>query len=164
MTTPDSPVPSLEERVAKLDRLQRRLYAVVMMLVLGIVALLAWQFYPSTRPVESQRFTMRDKHGIRRIDLTLTEQGEPMFRLNDKNGKARAMIWLRDDGAVSLRLSDNEGQPRLSLNVRSGGSPEVVLNNRDGRSAASVSVDENGLGGITVRDIQMRTLWSSPEH
>jgi uncharacterized membrane protein len=59
MNSPDPSDSSLTERVAKLDRLLRRLSAVMFMLVLAIVALLAWQLYPGTRPVEGERFVMR---------------------------------------------------------------------------------------------------------
>lgn len=164
MTTPDAANETLQDRIARLERGQRRFSAVVFMLLLTVVALLAWQLYPGTRPVEGERFVLRDKRGVRRADLTVSAQGDPMLRLNDVKGKARAALMVRSDGAVSLRLSDRDGETRVNLSVRAEGDPELALMNRDGRSAIKLAVTDDGLGTIAVRDSALHTIWSSPSH
>lgn len=152
--------PALEP-LARLEARVRWLTALCAFLTLGLLALLAWQFFPRPKVIEANAFVLRDHQWRRRGELGLREDGSPMLRLNAVNGLERMMISVRDDGRGTIRLTDAAGVFRLRLAVDAQGRPFIALAGPDGRPRVAIAAGE-GNSTAALFDDSGKRLWSAP--
>lgn len=119
----------LARRVAELERHNRRLHRVVVLLACGglgwLVAgprLEAQDPGKAARPrsVAAEQFLVVDAAGGTRAELGMAKDG-PLLRLLDGAGRSRAELAVGKDGPFSV-LQDEHGRPRISLGLRPEGS------------------------------------------
>jgi len=183
MVSPEEPDcgATLQERVAALERQNRRFRQVGFAILLpAMAALLMGQAAP-TRVVEAQDFILRDTTGRIRARLGLWT-AEPSFALYDSSGHVRVLI---DGTGPAVRLVDANAIPRLSMTVNSssasfsvndtGGRLRADLGISDSQNAAGVSFyDEKGIGragigygaanGPYVVDANGKPFWTAPNN
>jgi hypothetical protein len=153
------------DRDSRIDLLERRvrwLMSMTTLLVLMVVALLAWQFYPRTQPMAARGFELMDGQGRRRAELSLREDGEPMLRLNNADEKARVTLYLRGDGGAGLRIADAGGVNRAELSANAEGRPELSMGGIDGRAIATFGAGPDSSGAIRLSDPVRRRFWAAP--
>src|SRR5690349_6702699 len=110
MTTEDTI--SIDRRVARLERSQKKLQGIASILGLLVVALAAWQFLPRNAVIYGKAFVVRDAQKRERAQLTTWDDGTVVFRMNGDNEKARALWRLFPDGRLSLKFADSKGDAR----------------------------------------------------
>ena len=151
-----------EQRLLTLERSQRRLAGVTVMLGLIVVALSLWQFLP-VPVVEAQRFVLQDKQHRARLIMIASDDGTVMMRLNNTGEKARSIWSLAPDGEASLRLSDSTGTTRAELAIDATGDPSLVLAAADGRTRTRLGVTSaEGRAALSLRDAAGTAFWDSP--
>jgi hypothetical protein len=153
------------DRDSRIDLLERRvrwLMSMVTLLVLMVVALLAWQFYPRTQSMAARGFELMDGQGRRRAELSLRDDGEPMLRLNNADERARVTMYLRADGGAGLRLTDAGGVARAELSANGGGRPELTMSGGDGHAIATFGAGPDSSGAIRLSDPLRRRFWAAP--
>ncbi len=103
---------TLVQRLDRLEREDRRLKGVGLMVLIGIVALvLMGQATPSKveKLVEAEKFVLRDE-----------------------KGKIRATLAIAADGVVSLSLAGTAEKPGAVLAAARDGASTLILYNKDG--------------------------------
>ncbi|OGF12860.1 MAG: hypothetical protein A2W00_04010 [Candidatus Eisenbacteria bacterium RBG_16_71_46] len=149
------------DRIAALERRARRLEALVAILAVGYLVLLAWRLLP--RPeMSAQKFSVRDRGGMIRAELSLGDGGTPSLRLNDAAGKARAMLLLRADGSTTLRFTDARGENRAQLLLRPDGSPLLRLSGPGDDALTEVQTVEGGAPALLLRAPDRTVRWTAP--
>jgi hypothetical protein len=132
--------PTLDTLTRRLDRLERQnrwLRRVSLVILLGAVATLLMGQAPPHRPpriVEAEEFVLRDARGQVRATLGTTQSPSAAFlRIHNDDGKQRARIIVSSDGTSSLEFMDSSDRVRVLLGVRDHGLPRVWLGNEGGR-------------------------------
>ena len=133
----------LERRMQRLERVQRRLAALVALLGCAWLLSLAWQLAPRPHLVAGE-FLVRDGEGPPRASLGLRSDHAPLLRLNDRAGRARLYAIVEPSGQPSVRLTDSLGVHRLILEQDDASRPYVELFGPEGGLRAIVSVDTTG--------------------
>jgi hypothetical protein len=146
MTSSDSPSPDLAGRVARLESANRRLFGIVVLLLMTAFLQTFWHFLPAPGFLVAQGIFIKKGNSPPRAELSIWNDGTPAFRLNDDLGQARALFALRRDGNLSLHLTDSSFTSRLELLVSPDGTPHVALYGRDGHSRIHLWVDPEGVG------------------
>lgn len=141
MTHQESTTPDINLRLLTLERGNRRLGGLVVLLVLMALAQTAWHLMPDPGVVSARRFVLKHRGGVPRGDFSIREDGTAAFRINNPAGEARAVWALRRDGTLSLRMTGPNHQTRVELFVDPSGRPNVSLCGDDGRSRAVLFVD-----------------------
>jgi hypothetical protein len=136
---------AIEERLARLERKNRRLTAAL--LSVGIAAVVAVGMGQGSAPVVPQeirahKFTLVGNNGELRASLMMLKDGPGLF-LYDTNGGERAGLWLDKEDDPAFTLSDEKRQPRTKLSVDKLG-PHVQLNNQHGQPQVSLLLLRNG--------------------
>jgi hypothetical protein len=123
-------------RVARLERRERRMTAIVVMLLLLTVTSTLWHLLPGAGVIEAGAISLQGK-GSRfpRAAFYLGPDGLPVVRFNNARGEAIALWSLRGDGTSSFRLSDEHFITRIELNVDPAGWPSFALSAPNGHTA-----------------------------
>jgi hypothetical protein len=140
---------SLDARVGRLERENRRLRAgtvAVLAVVVGLVCVAATK--PAQKVVRAQRFEVVDAKG--KVWATLdVRMGLPALRLLGSNGKPRAELAPYLGG---LCLFDNRGMARALLAVDDeDGSPVLNFFHKDGNWSAQLGELAGNLGLVVWR-------------
>lgn len=151
-----------ERHLERLERQVRWLTSVVVILTLAYVALLAWQFYPRTQPLQAPGFIVVDAAGRRRAELSLYKDGTPMLRLDNEQERARVLLFLRPDGSAGVRLADPEGENRAELSLSDRGMAELSLAGPDGRSIARLGARSDSAASLRLVDPSRGRPWTAP--
>jgi hypothetical protein len=141
MTHQESATPDLNLRLLALERGNRRLGGLVVLLVLMALAQTAWHLLPGPGVVSAHRFVLKHRGQAPRGEFSIWQDGTPAFRINNSNGEARALWTMRKDGALSLRMNGPNHQTRVEMYVDPSGLPSVAVCGDDGRSRAVLFVD-----------------------
>lgn len=105
----DLTLESLADRLARLERQNRRLAAAAVLLVAVLAAAVCMGQVRAPNVVEAESFVVRDAAGKARAALFLGEEG-PALALSDQNGKLRAALRVDNNGLASLAIFDDKGQ------------------------------------------------------
>lgn len=122
---------SLGERVTRLEKQNRRLKYVVILLVLGLGYVFSEDFL-STHVIvhqtlmESKELKLLDNNGNARLFLRMYSK-VPVIQLLDRNGKPRLSLGLRFDDTPFIDLSDKTGRTRATLELTHDDSPTLRL-------------------------------------
>jgi len=129
-------------RILALERQNRRLHGLVVLLVLMALVQTAWHLLPGAPVISAERFVVKRRGGPPRGEFSLWQDGTPAFRINNEKGEARALWALRRDGTLSLRMNDVHHMTRVEMLVDPDGLPRVALYGSDGRSRANLYVND----------------------
>lgn len=123
------------DRIARLERRERRMTAIVVMLLLLTITSTLWRLLPGAGPVQASAFWLQDKTRFPRAGFYLSPQGMPAIRFNNGRGEAVALWAQREDGTQNLRLMDQHFVTHAELNVDPDGWPSLTLTAPDRRTA-----------------------------
>jgi len=141
MNDPTAVPTEWNQRLQTLERSNRRLGGLVVLLVIMAAVQTAWHLLPGPPVVAAERFVVKRRGGPTRGEFYLWSDGTPALRLNNERGEARALMALRQDGTLSLRMNDPRHVTRVEMFVDPDGLPHVALYGNDGRSRANLVVD-----------------------
>ena len=82
-------------------------------------------------------------------------KGQPQLVFGDAQGTNRLQIGLSDNGEPVIKLSDAQGQLRAALCVADYG-PTISLSDEKGRTRVSIGVDMNDGPALSIRDANGR--------
>lgn len=137
-------VHAVEHRLARIERSQRRLRGIALVLALLVAVLAVWQFIPGSSVVASRRFVLYDAASRERAELVTWADGTVVFRMNGEDQKARGLWRLYPDGVLSLRFTDQKGYGRIELRVEADGTPSLSFGGDDGHTHTWIGVAEDG--------------------
>jgi hypothetical protein len=131
MNTASHPLDQFAERLNKLERRNRRLTGLlVMMLVAGGLVVLGAAQKANRQSSEMESFVLRDSAGKERARLEIGKEGPVLQFLNDR-GQALATVGTSKD-ALLLRLFDRNGHMQTGLAVEQDG-VALVTHDSDGQ-------------------------------
>lgn len=122
-------------RIARLERRERRMTAIVVMLLLLTLTSTAWRLLPGTGPVQANAFWLQNGTRFARAGFTLSTDGMPAVRFNNARGEAVALWSLRADGTLNFRMMDRHFTTHAELNVDPDGWPSLTLTAPNRRTA-----------------------------
>ena len=153
MTSQTTGFRSMERRLQRVERDNRRLRRAAVVLVLGIAAVvLMGQARAQRRTVEAEAFVVRDRGGQVRALLRAFDNGAVGLSFYDPGGAPRAWLRVLTDGTPGLVLSDQAGQTRTLLNVQGDGLAGLLLYDQNGNARAWLNVLADGTGGLALFD------------
>ncbi len=150
---------TVEERIERLERQNRRMKVAVSALVVALVGgvLLTGPLSPrqakaqaaaTPRIVEAREFRVVDAKGRERASLKTHKAGSGLV-FYDENGKLRAMLCTTKDGS-NLVLADENGKVRVSADARKDdqdskydGGPTLQLYNESHNTRLMLTVHNN---------------------
>ena len=157
MTPEEAGLQTVMERLAKVERQNRRVKAVgTAALTLLAGALLMGVAAPTGESVEARAFVLRDDAGQVRAQLAMKEAG-PELTFFDARERAQVRLLATDDSR-GLYLSDRDDRTRLSLVVSDGG-PRLSLSNAEGRPQAELGVKEQGPSLVLYDTHRVGRVW-----
>ena len=146
---------SIEERVARLERQNRRLkqgLAAVVLVVAGAVIMGATKQTGLGETIEAQAFVVKDKSGKIRALLGVSKSSEPTLQFYDKDGKWRAILGVNKDAEPTLQFYDKDGKRRAALGVTKDDESTLRLLDKDGKQRANLGVTKNGATFLSLLD------------
>ena len=147
MNTPSLPFDQFAERLDKLERRNRRLTSVlVLLLVAGGLVLLGAAEKAKGHPSEMESFVLRDSAGKERARLEMGKEGPVLQFLNDR-GQPLATVGTGKD-ALLLRLFDRNGYLRTGIALEQDG-VALVTYDSDGQleRGRGAVLETNGVFG-----------------
>ncbi len=123
------------DRVSRLERRERRMTAIVVMLLLLTVTSTLWRLLPGPAPIATSALWLQKGTPNARAGFYLSADGMPAIRFSNGRGEALALWSLRGDGTLSFRMSDASLAPRIEMNVDPEGWPSLTLTAPNRRSA-----------------------------
>jgi len=167
----------LSERLARLEREDRRLWRTGAIAPLGVAALVLMGQAPPgnvAKLVEAERFVLQESSERVRAVLHTQADGSPPLDFRDGAGNPRARLGLSGDvaafsltdakgkggstlqthvnGRPSFTLTDANGTRRTALFLSAGGSPTPALSDRRRASRVVRNALENGPMGLSLYD------------
>lgn len=163
MMAPTSELAAVVQRVARIERQNRRLKgAGILAALLGCAGLLMGQSLPKSRTVEAEAFVLRDAAGKAHAGLQLTPDGSVALALYDQAGTGRVAVRVKADGSPDVTLTDAKARTRLVLRVEPAGSPGLVLLDEAGTPRATLYVVADGSANLQLSDKNERVFWRVP--
>lgn len=129
---------TLEARLSRLERTNRCLLVIVLLLV--TVALLGFARAPSI--VSAQGFQLVDNGGAVRAQWLL-EDGNPRLQLNDASGNGR-LVLFHDEAGSGLHVNDADAVTRIGIVQFAHGGGGVALHGPASRGAAVLYFKDSG--------------------
>jgi hypothetical protein len=142
-------IDAMAERLERLERENRRLKRIGGLVLLGAVAsLLSGADDGKTKPVEAERFVLKDRAGLKRAELSAEPNGSASFNLFDRAGKVRLRMAIEaaqegfpsDEALVSV--CDERGKDRVVTLVNPFGVPQLSLFDRSGKDRLNLLIDD----------------------
>jgi len=153
---------TVEERIERLERNNRRLLAgLVAVILLGIgVAAIPNPGGDVVDEVRARKFTLVDVNGKERAMLDMTEDG-PVLRLYDEIAKVCAELNAAKTGPT-LRLYDENGKSRAGLTVTKDGIPGLAMIDENDKSRVVLCVTKDGMPELAMFDENGKSIWKAP--
>ena len=178
----------LEQRLARLERANRRMKQIGTLVLLVAAAMLV---SGAANDLEVGSLALKDKDGNTRAHLAMVDgtprlalfdkagktrarlHGNPGLALFDKDGEARAHLIVFADGSPSLAFFDRAGKVRAMLGTHADGSPGLRLADKDGKTRATLGVTttleertgaetKTSAGTLTLYDAKGDVIWQAP--
>jgi len=148
----ESALECLTRRLSRLERENRRLKRVGVLLVVGAAAAaLMGQAPPTPSTVESQRFVVKDATGQPRAVLGATADGS-IFELYDKDGERRVAMGIATDGSATLSLATKGDKGGVWISARPYGWSNLQVFDRAGTSRLATGVAADGAALLLIND------------
>jgi len=154
---PEMPTtPDLSERVGALERENRRLKGLVILLFLG--AVLVSRYLPGPKMLEAQYISLRDEDGKQRVLLTANTfaAGVNVF---DAREKVQAALSIEKDGPKMTIFDANE-KKRIAIGMLDGG-PVLMFDNASEQPTLMLMQREDR-AGFALLDPEGNVVWSAP--
>jgi hypothetical protein len=145
---PDPVVPSHEEIIRRLTRLELHRRGLLFLCIVGTLTSITCMYIMrqgrSAEPgtVEVNRLVFRDAAGVPRDSIRLNESGTGIA-FCDANGVKRAMFYTNPEGDTGWTLLNTDGKQRVSLGVLKDGRGLVAV--CDDGCRHFIHLDERGL-------------------
>ena len=156
-------VESLAQRVAQLERENRRwrvglILAVVLLVAAGVPA---WTWSAVTpEEIRAKRFVLVDDAGNERGSLGFLGAGEPWLSLSNRAGDEVSLVIGNEGPKLSLWTSDR--QRNVQLGILSGGSPVLQLNRPPFSRIELVLTKDSDEPRVLLRDARGHVFWRTP--
>lgn len=122
---------TLAQRLERVERENRSLRRVGVLMLVGVAALLIAAQATANRVVEAEKFVVRDASGKIRAELGTPPDGRVALTLFDRDGGLRVELRVLTNGRVGLLLYDKNGKSRAALRVLAEGGPVLGLFDKD---------------------------------
>ena len=153
------PTESLERRLDRLERQNRRIRTSAIATAIAAVLLMASMGQSDRRPsaganiVEAERFVLRDASGVVRARLSADAQGRTSLTLLDKSERSRVALGIAADGAPILVFGDADGRTtRMELSVRADGAATIGIGDGKGRFRTTLETNADGSAHVYMID------------
>lgn len=133
---------ALEARVARLEKTNRRLLALLTLLTVIAVAVLLLGAAQKPSLQQATEFQLLDESGAVRAGLSLKD-GQPGLYLRDETGVERVSLFHQADGS-GLHVSDADGVTRIGVVQFAHGGGGVALHGPESRGAAVLYYKNSG--------------------
>jgi hypothetical protein len=164
MTTSESDLGELRERMTKLERQNRRVKQLGALALIAASSLLLIGQTATRNTIEANEFILRDNGGKIRARLYVDEKFEKyptaQFVLFDKEGKQAVDIESGSLGSTggTLKLADEHGQDRVYLSGSSGIGGTLSLLNEKGFPGSVLHTDFAELPTVTMKVVKTSFL------
>ena len=174
----DAALETLTQRLDRMERENRRLKRMGALAVAIVAALvLMAQATPAkvAKVIEAEKYVLRDVHGKRRGELTVTDYGGTALWLTDEDGNIGAALSVVPDGARRLELVVKHGtkaevvvrpkegdarvllydktrMPRVAMEVLPDGQPIVQIADKNGKTRAQLFLAANDAPFLSFYD------------
>ena len=146
---------SIEERLARVERQNRRLrWTVVLSMVagLGLLGVEAAHTGADDGLIRARGFALVDSAGIVRGVWGVTPKDEVNFSLFDSRENAMPYLTINlDKNGPTINLNDAQGRPLVAI-AALGGKPGVMLADWDARPRLGLAVTKSAPGQIVILD------------
>lgn len=152
---------TVEERIERLERNNRRLMAglvAAVLLGIGVAATPTKSGVDAVAELRAQKFILVDDNGKTRAALSVSQAG-PGLGLLDANGVLRATLGV-NMGEPMLGLFDRNGEPCAGLTVSKEGTG-LSLADEHGKLRAVLGVTKAG-PELELYDENDKSLWKAP--
>ena len=160
---PDAGRP-LTERLETVERENRRLRRLGLMMIIGIGVLLgltsaimviaARHGMPGMVPqvAEARKFLLRDRDGRIRGTWGTNEEGMAQLLLQDTTGRTRMRFSVLEDGSSGLAFVDSVNNARIVVGILPDESANIVLADQGGKTRAVLGIAPNGSTTLVFAD------------
>jgi hypothetical protein len=154
----------LEQRLAELQRSNRRLRVMIGALVLvgGALITMAQASPNSSETVETRQFVLRDASGNVRAVLGSTPEGAVGLNIDDATGRTRLTLDVDYAGSPGLDLFDQNGKRRAIISLGQHGEPGVGLYDAEGKLRTSLDIPGANTPGLTFYHEGGKPAWGAP--
>ena len=152
MMTSTKDLCSLEERIHRLERQNRRLWALAILpiLVLGPLILMA-ESSPQPRTIEAESIVLKDSDGKVRARLG-TKDHNVRLEFFDQKDVLRLQLGVGDQ-RTTISLGDAAGRMRGMLGVDKADEAIMGITGEEGHFATALTVS-GGIAGLKVNDVK----------
>jgi hypothetical protein len=116
---------SIEDRIARLERENRRLRVGALLGLLTVAAVLLLGQARPARVLEAEAFVLRDRAGVALAGLEVDDDGYPRLGLYDRNGKVRVDFRVGDTNTFVF-FRESTGITRMELINYDGASGPII--------------------------------------
>ncbi len=130
---------SLDERLNRLERENRRLRASGIVFLIALASLfLIGQASPQRRVVAAESFVLIGLQGKPRAELALTSDGRPGLRFYGADGRFLSILELDNAERPRLEFLDEGSRPGISLGYQADGTCRLTLRGKSTKSSISL--------------------------
>jgi hypothetical protein len=151
-------VPTVDARLAKLERGNRRLKWLLGILI--AVSLFARMPILSGNIVEAKRFVVKDDAGRTRAEFGMMDKNRIGIGLIGTDRKARLLIHLDVNQNPSICLTDANETPRFAIALDGEATFLSLLDGKE-KIRVGMSVRPSGRGLIRILDAQGNATWEA---
>jgi hypothetical protein len=137
---------NVDQYAQRLDRIELAVWCLAALLLVTILLVLA-----HTARAFRRRIVLRDRKGVARLSVGMTDADEPEITLWGRDAKSWARVTCDSDGFPSLAASDRAGRGRLSLTVSESG-PYLCMLDGDGNPSMQAGMLQGDVPGVLIRD------------
>ena len=154
----------LEERLAELQRYNRRLIVTIgaFVLVGGALITMAQASPNGSEIVEARQFVLRDASGNVRAVLGSTPEGAVGLNLDDARGRTRLTLDVDYAASPGLDLFDQSGKRRVIISLGQHGEPGAGLYDAEGKLRTSLDIPGANTPGLAFYHEGGKPAWGAP--
>jgi hypothetical protein len=158
------PAPAMARRIEAIERDNRRLRRLSLMMLMGVAVLLglttavmvvaARHGMPGMVPqvLEAKKFLLRDTDGRIRGAWGTNGDGSVQMLLQDEVGRTRLRFSVLPDGSSGLAFVDSANHSRIVVGVLPDESANIVIADEGGKTRAVFGVAPNGATTLVFAD------------
>lgn len=160
MTTIDTTIHALEQRLFLVERANRRLWTALIGAAGGLLALaVIGQGSPPPQELLVKRIAVVDAHGRQRMLLGSLDDGAVGLEARDSNGHVRAVLAIDPAGGPRLMLADQDQKNRVQATVADGRPRLEALHARGGAAVLGLHGDALQPGVMLLDDAGGLRAW-----
>lgn len=146
---------SMDERIERLEKQNRRLQKTLILMSLSVVALVIMGAKAGLQDAQFGKITARqitivDTQGNKVIEIGVDKSAGTGMRII--NGEGTQLVGLgiaADEGGSGLLIRDKQGRARFGLGMDRG-VPSVALTDENGKKIIGLGGDQNGYGLVIM--------------